>query len=73
MHRSHPDHAGIIICMDDGDRIALAERIHTAIFAEEILPGKLVSVVRPMKSAISDSLSFHLIVKCIDDRRFLLK
>jgi hypothetical protein len=29
--------------------LALAERIHGAILGEEILLGKLVSVVRPMK------------------------
>ncbi|MFN5390331.1 MAG: DUF5615 family PIN-like protein [Pseudanabaena sp.] len=49
LHRSHPDHGGIIICTDDGDRMALAERIHAAILGEEILLGKLVSVVRPMR------------------------
>jgi predicted nuclease of predicted toxin-antitoxin system len=49
LHRSHPDHSGIIICTDDGDRMALAERVHAAILSEEILLGKLVSVVRPMK------------------------
>ena len=49
LHRSVPDHAGIIICTDDGDRMALAKRIHAAILADEILLGKLVSVVRPMK------------------------
>jgi hypothetical protein len=49
LHRSHPDHGGIIICTDDGDRMALAERIHAAILGDEILVGKLVSVVRPMK------------------------
>jgi len=49
LHRLHPDHAGIIICTDDGDRMALAERINAAILAEEILLGKLVSVVRPMR------------------------
>jgi hypothetical protein len=49
LHRSLPDHGGIIICTDDGDRLALAERIHAAILGEEILLGKLVSVVRPMK------------------------
>ena len=49
LHRSHPDHTGIIICTDDGDRLALAERIHAAILAEGILMGKLVSVVRPIK------------------------
>ena len=55
LHKSHPDHAGIIICTDDGDRRALAERIHAAILAEGILLGKLVSVVRPMKEAIAQS------------------
>ena len=49
LHKSHPDHAGIIICTDDGDRKALAERKHAAILREGILLGKLVSVVRPMK------------------------
>jgi hypothetical protein len=49
LHKSQPNHAGIIICTDDGDRMALAERIHAAILTEEILLGKLVSVVRPMK------------------------
>jgi len=29
--------------------MALAKRIHAAILADEILLGKLVSVVRPMK------------------------
>jgi hypothetical protein len=49
LHRSLPHHAGIIICTDDADRIALAERIHAAILAGEILSGKLVSVVRPVR------------------------
>jgi hypothetical protein len=49
LHKWQPNHAGIIICTDDGDRMALAERIHAAILGKEILLGKLVSVVRPMK------------------------
>jgi predicted nuclease of predicted toxin-antitoxin system len=49
LHKSLPSHAGIIICTDDGDRMALAARIHAAILAEEILLGKLVSVVRPIR------------------------
>ena len=59
LHRSHPNHAGIIIFTDDADRIALAERIHSAILVEELLSGKLVSVVlnHEMKSAIA--LSSH--------------
>jgi predicted nuclease of predicted toxin-antitoxin system len=49
LHRLQPNHAGIIICTDDADRSALAERIHTAILAETLLSGKLISVVRPAK------------------------
>ena len=48
LHRSQPGHAGIIICTDDADRTALAERIHAAILAESLLSGKLISVVRPL-------------------------
>jgi len=49
LHKLFPNHAGIIICTDDRDRLALAERIHATILAEEILLGKLLSVVRPMQ------------------------
>lgn len=49
LHRSQPHHGGIIICTDDTDRIALAERIHTATLMESELSNKLVSVVRPKK------------------------
>ena len=47
LHRSNPNHQGMIICTDDGDRSALAARIHAAILAESELSGKLISVVRP--------------------------
>lgn len=36
LHRSQPHHAGIVICTDDTERIALAERIHIAIVAKII-------------------------------------
>lgn len=49
LHRSQPHHAGIIICTDDTDRIALAERIHAVTLRELDLSNKLVSVVRPKK------------------------
>jgi predicted nuclease of predicted toxin-antitoxin system len=49
LHRWQPSHAGIIICTDDANRSALAERIHTAILSELILLGKLISVVRPVR------------------------
>jgi predicted nuclease of predicted toxin-antitoxin system len=49
LHRSQPNHAGIIICTDDANRSALAERINAAILKELVLAGKLISVVRPVK------------------------
>ena len=49
LHRYQPNHAGIIICTDDANRSALAERINAAILAELVLSGKLVSVVRPIR------------------------
>lgn len=47
LHQSQSDHTGIIICSDDQDFIKLAERIHEAISAENVLSGKLIRVVRP--------------------------
>ena len=49
LHRSQTSHAGIIICTDDDNRLALATRIDAAILAETVLLGKLISVVRPAK------------------------
>jgi Domain of unknown function (DUF5615) len=49
LHKSQPSHAGIIICTDDKDRLALAARIDAAIGSEPMLSGKLISVVRPAK------------------------
>ncbi len=49
LHRYQPNHAGIIICTDDANRSALAERINVAILTELVLASKLISVVRPMK------------------------
>lgn len=50
LHRIQPDHAGIIDCTNDRDWESLANRIHTAITAEEPLQGKLIRVVRPATS-----------------------
>ncbi len=49
LHRSQANHAGIIICTDDANRSALAERINAAILVEPVLSGKLISVVRPVR------------------------
>ncbi len=50
LHRTQPDHAGIIACTNDRNWEALANRIHTAIVAAEPLKGKLIRVVRPAVS-----------------------
>lgn len=47
LHRSQPDHLGMVICSDDQDFIRLAERIHEAVSAEASLRGKLIRVMRP--------------------------
>lgn len=47
LHRLQPNHAGIIVCSDDRNWDALAQRIHVAVIAEESLQGKLIRIVRP--------------------------
>ncbi|MEH1863321.1 MAG: DUF5615 family PIN-like protein [Nostoc sp.] len=41
LHRLQPTHAGIIICTDDVDRSGLAQRIHAAILAAQLLTSIL--------------------------------
>lgn len=47
LHRSQPNHAGIINCTNDRDWEAMAQRINVAVLSAEPLAGKLVRVVRP--------------------------
>ena len=47
LHRSSPEHLGLIVCTNDTDRIRMASRINEAIVREETLIGKLIRVVRP--------------------------
>ena len=47
LHQIQPDHGGIIVCTNDRDWSALANRIHAAITAEKYLQGKLIRIVRP--------------------------
>lgn len=47
LHRTQPDHAGIIACTNDRDWKELANRIHAEIVVEESLQGKLLRIVRP--------------------------
>lgn len=49
LHRSSPDHTGIIVCTNDNDRIRMASRISEEIRAEKLLGGKLLRVVRPSR------------------------
>jgi predicted nuclease of predicted toxin-antitoxin system len=47
LHRQTPQHAGIVICTNDPDFRAAAQRIHQAVIAESPLDNKLVRVNRP--------------------------
>lgn len=52
LHLRTPDHSGIIICKEDKDVYALAERIHNALeMANGELEGRLVRIIRPNPSA----------------------
>jgi predicted nuclease of predicted toxin-antitoxin system len=47
LHRTHPNHAGIITYTNDSDRAALAQRIHAAVSAQADLSGVLIRIVKP--------------------------
>jgi predicted nuclease of predicted toxin-antitoxin system len=47
LHNQTPDHAGIIICTEDPDRIGQAQRIAASVDAAGDLIGQLVRVYRP--------------------------
>ncbi|MBI4606927.1 MAG: DUF5615 family PIN-like protein [Planctomycetes bacterium] len=49
LHRESQDHHGIIVCTEDPDFDAQADRIHQAILAAGDLTGQLVRVVRPSR------------------------
>jgi predicted nuclease of predicted toxin-antitoxin system len=49
LHNQDSNHAGIIACTDDGDKVRLAERIDAMIQVEEPLDGRLIRVVKPSK------------------------
>ena len=48
LHKSQPNHAGIIVCTYDADFIGQAQRIHEAIKAKTTLDGQLLRVNRPV-------------------------
>ena len=47
LHRLSSQHFGILLCSNESDRAAMAERTHLAIIAAEPLYGKLIRVNRP--------------------------
>ena len=47
LHIQLPDHAGIIICTEDPDRVGQAQRIDESIAAMDHLYGRLIRVYRP--------------------------
>jgi predicted nuclease of predicted toxin-antitoxin system len=47
LHRSDPQHCGIIVCTNDPDRSRMAIRLHESIVAQKFLQGNLIRVVRP--------------------------
>lgn len=50
LHVQNPDHAGIIICTEDPDRVGQAQRILAAIAKASGLRGQLIRVYRPDRS-----------------------
>jgi predicted nuclease of predicted toxin-antitoxin system len=47
LHRQMPNHAGIIICTEDPDRVGQAQRIAASIGESRELGGRLIRVYRP--------------------------
>jgi hypothetical protein len=47
LHRQMPNHAGIIICTEDPDRLGQAQRIAASIAESRELRGRLIRVYRP--------------------------
>src|SRR5437870_7868205 len=49
LHRRMPDHAGIIICTEDPDRVGQALRVSASIAEVGELRGRLLRVYRPVR------------------------
>ena len=48
LHSSQPDHAGIIVCTEDKNNLALAQRIHdTILLLDSDVENQLIRVNRP--------------------------
>jgi predicted nuclease of predicted toxin-antitoxin system len=46
LHHKHPDHEGIVVCTDNPDFAALAEKIHSTLSPLTQIKGQLVRVNR---------------------------
>lgn len=49
LHRHQPDHAGIVICTEDPDRVGQAARVATALEQAGKVEGQLIRVYRPAR------------------------
>ena len=49
LHRRSSAHAGVIVCTQDADEAALAERIHQALLNQTMLAGQLIRITRPQR------------------------
>ena len=49
LHGRMPDHAGIIICTEDPDRVGQAQRVAASIAEAGTLRGRLLRVYRPAR------------------------
>lgn len=49
LHKTQPNHAGIIVCTYDADFIGQAQRIHEAIELQPSVQNELLRVNRPQK------------------------
>jgi hypothetical protein len=47
LHRTHPDHAGIVLCTYDPDFLGQASRIDAALKQQSSLAGQILRVNRP--------------------------
>jgi hypothetical protein len=47
LHRQIPNHAGIIVCTEDPDRVGQAQRVAAAIADAGEMRGQLIRVYRP--------------------------
>jgi len=47
LHKTRPDHAGIVVCSFDPDFVGLAHPIHVSLASRPLLRGELLRINRP--------------------------